>query len=260
MKVSRLADYSLILVSILYSSYVSYMFLSEIASAVIAGAVATFIVVLGHHYTYQTIKHYSQTKKVSLSAVIALLLMTFTFYSEWKGQKVHAISVSEIPSTEVIDKQIEMTYNTINENANKRNWRNVEQYREASKQLKILLIQKKELEGKIANMEQEADSMANDFRFFSVLLFCIAFIASILTLEKQKETIVESIEEPYKTPEILPVKEKVPVQPVQTNMTYEDIVIDKIRKGEIQDYKEVMKLLRMNVNQANQLIAQYNGK
>lgn len=290
MKLSKLADYSLIIVSMVYSSYVSFLFLSEVSHPIVAGIMAVFVVVLGHHYTFYAVKHFKETKQVSQSILIAITLMVFVFYSEWNGQKVHALSKSKMPTTEWIDKQIETTYKTINENANKKNWRNVEQYRTASEQLEKLQKEKSRILEEINLKTIEAESLANDFRLFSVLLFCVAFIAS--TLLKDDETksekennlksdamsmnitsseirlpntinndknIVATQREPLKVEEEIQTSERNENKKYSQH-DFQNSVISKIRSGEIVHQSEIMKLLGLNVTQATEILKMYRPK
>ncbi|AZQ64907.1 hypothetical protein EI427_22025 [Flammeovirga pectinis] len=257
MSISKIADYSLILVSLMYSSYVSFLFLAEVSSVYVAIFIAVFIVVLGHHYTFQTIKHYQETKSVSQSILIAIILMGFVFYAEWNGQSIHTLDVADIPTTEKIDNQIDETMEIIHQNANKRNWRNVEQYRTASEQLETLQLEKERLLSIISKKSKDAEQLANDFRCFSILLFCVAFIASTLT-NKTKVTSTKEV-----TNAVTPLQNiNTPVQytsevPVATSNNFEEEIILKIQTGEIKDHKVLMKLLRLNVRQANQLLSTY---
>ncbi|MBB6462173.1 hypothetical protein [Flammeovirga kamogawensis] len=257
MSISKIADYSLILVSLMYSSYVSFLFLSEVSNVYVAAFIAVFIVSLGHHYTFQTIKHYKETKSVSQSILIAIILMGFVFYAEWNGQSIHTLNVADIPTTEKIDSQIDETMEIIHQNANKRNWRNVEQYRTASQQLETLQQEKERILTIINIKSNEAKKLANDFRCFSILLFCVAFIASTLTNTSKtanNKVVTNTISTvPHKNTAIHYSSEV----PVTTTTNFEEEIILKIQTGEITDHKVLMKLLRLNVRQANQLLSTY---
>ncbi|NME70551.1 hypothetical protein [Flammeovirga aprica] len=310
MKLVRIADYSLILASLLYSSYVSCLFFASILPFYLAIPLALFIVILGHHYSFFAIQYFKENRKLSQASIIAIALMLTVFYSEWKGQHVQAKSVTGIPTTEKIDQHIEEVMQTIHQNANKKNWRNVEQYRSASQQLKMLQEEKQRLLETIEEKNSEAEQLASEFRVFSIILFLIAFVASTLNSDSTAESKISigttQVLTSY-TPQDLQVLQqrkqqvnqkdlqqelqrelqqeaeysvrKVTAQyqketgPAGTNVasnltnssatdssTDLETVIALVKSGELQDRREVMRRLKLNVIQANQLFKKHAPK
>lgn len=237
MKPNKIIDYSLIVVSMLYSSYVSYMYLNDMFHNMVLAAVsAIFIVVLAHHYTYQLIEYFKETGKVNQYLVLTVVLMGLVFYAEWNGQSINAKHAVGVPTTESIDNKIQDVEAVIQENAthttaNGTNWAKYQTYLDAQKQLRFLQEQRKEQLVLIETKLAEAEVQANNFRFFSVILFIIAFVASSVKHEEKtkKETAI--------TPTVLPKQKKGNIdadlkQKVIESIEHDD-VIDMINRGVI---------------------------
>lgn len=184
MKPLKLIDYSLVVVSMMYSSYVTFWFVKEyFNNTPIALLISIFIVFLSHHYTFQTITFYQSHKSINQYAILAVLLTSMIFYAEWNGQLLHAKDQIGLKTTATIDDQIAQVQEMIFENAKhtvkgKTNWAKYQTFLDAQKNLKQLEERRVLLLNEIATQESEAEQTANSFRAFSVLLFVLAFLAS----------------------------------------------------------------------------------
>ncbi|MBD0400563.1 hypothetical protein [Flammeovirga sp. EKP202] len=189
MKPLKLIDYSLVVVSMMYSSYVTFWFVKEyFQNTPIALSISIFIVFLSHHYTLQTISFYQHFKSINQYAILATLLTSMIFYAEWNGQLLHAKDQIVSTNTSSIDDQIDQVQNVILENAKhtvngKTNWAKYQTFLDAQKNLKLLEERRVVLMKEIAEQETEAETTANSFRAFSVLLFVLAFLASSVQMK-----------------------------------------------------------------------------
>ncbi|MBB6463512.1 hypothetical protein [Flammeovirga kamogawensis] len=183
MKPVKIIDYSLIVVSMLYSTYVTFLFFSVHTSLILASFISVFIVFLAHHYTYQLIEYFKKTGRINQYIILAVTLISIVFYAEWNGQLVHAKNISGIPTTEILDKQINTVQETINLSAKhtingKTNWAKYQTFLDSQKQLKRLEGKRSDLLLVINTKTREAEITANSFRLFSLILFLLAFVAT----------------------------------------------------------------------------------
>lgn len=184
MKPLKLIDYSLVVISMMYSSYVTFWYLKEyIQLFFVAIVVAVFLVFLAHHYTYQAIQFFKSNQSINQYGVLALVLSALIFYAEWNGQLSHASSRIGISTTEKIDTQIEEMQTTLQESSKhtikgKTNWATYQTFKDAQKNLEKLEKKRVLLLENIKLQKAEAEATANSFRAFSVLLYIMAFLAT----------------------------------------------------------------------------------
>ncbi|NME71522.1 hypothetical protein [Flammeovirga aprica] len=184
MKPLKLIDYSLVVVSMMYSSYVTFWFVKEyFETTPIALSISIFIVFLSHHYTFQTITFFQANKSINQYAILAVLLTSMIFYAEWNGQLLHVKDQIGLKNTTAIDAQIAQVQDMILENSKhtvkgKTNWAKYQTFLDAQKNLQLLEDRRVVLLEEITVQESEAEQTANSFRAFSVLLFVLAFLAS----------------------------------------------------------------------------------
>ncbi|AZQ63904.1 hypothetical protein EI427_17235 [Flammeovirga pectinis] len=202
MKPLKIIDYSLIAVSMLYSTYVTFLFFSLHSSLLLAGCISIFIVFLAHHYTYQLIEYFKKTGRINQYIVLSITLISIVFYAEWNGQLVHAKNISGIPTTEVLDKQINSVQETINlsakhTNKGKTNWAKYQTFLDSQKQLKALEVKRNQLLLAIETKTKEAEITANSFRLFSLILFLLAFVATSVNHASglAKEHLLEKVDD-----------------------------------------------------------------
>lgn len=260
MTLNKLADYTMILLSVVYSSFVCFKYLSEIVSPIPAGIGAVLIVILGHHYTIQAVQYFKNEKKIHAISLVGILLMGFVFYSEWNGQHHIAHEVVGVETTKEIDASIFTCMKTIEENEGKRNWQYVERYRKATERLKLLTAQKEQKLQQIAEQESLANIRANEYRFISVILYIIALIVSSFSMvsvtSKQKELLKEENEFLLQH-QVTEEKDSHVNQEVTVSMNYEQKIFNAIANGSITQHKEVMRLLGVNVSTADRILKEY---
>lgn len=249
MKPLKIIDYSLIVLSMLYSTYVTFMFLGEYTSFLTAILLSLFLVYLGHHYTYQTVENFIKNKRLNQYAVLAVVLMGLVFYAEWNGQFVHAKKATVIPTTEAIDKQIVLVQQTINESSKhtvrgKTNWAKYQTFIDSQKQLNRLEESRKEQLMLIDEKLSEAEGVANQFRAFSIVLFLLAFLASSVHFKKS-----DSVE--------LEVSANEESSPIDGNKLK---IIDLIRDGEIQGVQMLVDYFNIKEKEAKYLFSKFAPK
>ncbi|WP_168883996.1 hypothetical protein [Flammeovirga agarivorans] len=227
MKPVKIIDYSLVVISMCYSSYVMFLFLSEHTSFLPSLLISVFIVFLSHHYTYQSIIYYKATKSLNQYIILSLSLTAFVFYSEWNGQFVHAKESIGIASTVEIETQIKNIEATIQRSSNhtikgKTNWALYQTFLDSQKQLKTAEQKREQLLIQQQEDLTEANILANQFRCFSVILFLLAFLASSIETKSRKSINVENENQLLTLNEVDKKKSK---------------IIELIKEGEISNIK-----------------------
>lgn len=196
MKPLKLIDYSLVVVSMIYSTYVTFWYANEYFETIpIALILSAFIVFLAHHYTYQSILYFKLYRKLNQYIVLSFVLTAMIFFAEWNGQLLHAEkNIVGIKTTASIDHQIAQTQEIIFENAKhtnkgKTNWAKYQTFLDANKSIKVLEERRKDLLIEIASQKVEAETTANTFRLLSLVLFLLAFLASSVS-SKELNTVI----------------------------------------------------------------------